>query len=139
MGMRSAEAAQAVGASAIAATVPELVGADMTAQMLALWVLAAMGICTIADIAVPPGASRGKVAIRYAASVVVTLAASYTASAAVHIYWPEWREHIWAVRFGTCIVAGMFLHRFIAAAPTILSDFLDYARSRRGGGGAAGS
>jgi hypothetical protein len=61
-------------------------------------------------------------------------------SAVVHVYYPEWREHVWAVRFGTCIVAGMLLHRVIAAAPKIVSELWADIRHRvRGGGGAAGS
>lgn len=115
--MRQADSAQLAAVGVLGASAPELMG-----PMGWLWVLAAMGICTIADIMVPPGAGRATVAARYLASVAVTLAASYTASAAVEIYLPEWRGHVWAARFGAVVVAGIVLHPLIAAAPRLLSE-----------------
>jgi len=117
MGTRSTDAAQLMGAGMLSAAAPELMS-----QMSVLWVLAAMGICTIADSMVPAGAGRGRVAVRYLASVAVTLAASYAASAAVEIYFPEWRGHVWAVRFGAAVLVGIVLHPVIAAAPRVLAQ-----------------
>lgn len=134
MTTRHAEAAQLAAAGILGASAPELMG-----PMGWLWVLAAMGICTIADIMVPPGAGRATVAARYLASVAVTLAASYTASAAVHIYLPEWRDHVWAARFGAVVIAGIVLHPLISAAPRLLSELWTAILDRVRGGGAARS
>lgn len=132
--MRQAEAAQLAAAGIAGATAPELLG-----PMGWLWVLAAMGICTLADIMVPPGAGRATVAARYVASVAVTLAASYTASAAVEIYLPEWRGHVWAARFGAVVMAGIVLHPLIAATPRLLAELWSAVLDRVRGGGAARS
>lgn len=136
MTIRGTDATQLAAAGMLGATVPELFG-----PMALLWVFAAMGICTIADSMVPPGAGRVKVAFRYMASVIVTLSVSYTASAWVEIYWPEWRPHVWAVRFGAVVLVGAILHPMIAAAPKVVpkmlselwTAFMDRVRGRTAG------
>lgn len=128
---RHAETAQLVAVGMAGAAAPELMG-----PMGWLWVLAAMGICTLADIRVPPGSGRAAVAARYLASVAVTLVASYTASAAVEIYLPEWRAHVWAARFGAVVVAGIVLHPLIAAAPKLLAELWAAILDRVRGGAA---
>jgi hypothetical protein len=109
-----------VVAQAVAAVVaPQLVGPEVV-----LWVLAALGICTLAETTTPAATSRWRLAARYLASVTVTLGASYTAAAAVGIYAPEWRGSLMAVQMGAVIVAGVLLHPLIANAPRLLAALI---------------
>jgi hypothetical protein len=114
---KSPEAAQAVAGALAAAVAPQLVGPEVV-----LWVLAALGICTLAETTTPAATSRWRLAARYLASVTVTLGASYTAAAAVGIYAPEWRGSLMAVQMGAVIVAGVLLHPLIAISPRLLAE-----------------
>lgn len=107
------------GASgALVGAVAPLIGGPETI----LWVMAAMGMCSLGDVMAPPADGRWRLAVRYLASVAVTLSASYTASAWVAIEWPEWHEHMMAVRIGSALVAGLLLHPIVALAPRMLAD-----------------
>lgn len=125
MAVKHFDPAQAAAASLVGVAAPELMEPEAI-----IWVMAAMGVCTLTDAVVQPGASRPMLAARYLGSVAVTLAASYAASAAVHIYWPEWRGHEWAVRIAAAIAAGLVLHPLVAAAPAIMRDVWDAVLSR---------
>jgi hypothetical protein len=104
-----------------------------------LWAMAAMGICSLADVMAPPASTRWRLATRYAASVAVTLAASYTAAAWVVLTWPQWGPHQMAVRIGAALAAGLLLHPVIALAPRLLEQgwgaVLDRVRGRAAGSG----
>jgi hypothetical protein len=75
-------------------------------------------------------------AVRYLASVALTLAASWAAATVVTLYNPEWRGEMWAVRMLAALAAGLFLHPVIAASPRLLGDLsafvIDWVRGRTG-------
>lgn len=119
---RAADAVQGASAVLAGVVVPQVLGPESV-----LWVLAAMGICSLADAAAPVTPSRWRLAARYCASVVVTLAASYAAGAWVTHTWPEWHGDLWPVRIGAAIVAGLSLHPLVALAPAAVARLVNTA------------
>lgn len=115
MAKEMADAVQGASAVLAGAVAPMVAGPESL-----LWVLAAMGICSLADAAAPATPSRWRLATRYFASVSVTIGASYTATAYVLMTWPEWSTHLWPVRIGAAIAAGLILHPVVALAPSIV-------------------
>jgi 4-hydroxybenzoate polyprenyltransferase len=116
-GTRTSDATQAAAGIVAGLAAPELLGNEAL-----LWVLAALGICSLADVAAPPSKSRMQLAVRYLSSVAVTLAASWVAATIATFYNPEWRGELWTVRIAAALVAGMFLHPMIAASPRLLNN-----------------
>ena len=114
---KAAEALQGASAALAGAVAPQMMGPEAL-----LWVLAAMGMCSLADVMAPAVPSRYSLATRYLASVAVTLAASYAAGAWVSHEIPAWRDELWAVRITAALAAGLVLHPVVAMAPRLLGD-----------------
>jgi hypothetical protein len=114
---KTAEAVQAASAALAGAVAPQLIGPEAL-----LWVLAAMGMCSLADVMAPAVPSRYRLAVRYLASVAVTLSASYVVAAVVAHEVPGWRDELWAVRICAALCAGLLLHPVVAMAPKLLGD-----------------
>jgi hypothetical protein len=106
---------QGASAALAGALAPQLLGAEA-----ALWIIAAMGMCSLGDVLAPATSDRWRLATRYCASVAVTLAASYVAAQAVAKLYPAWASELWAVRIGAALAAGLVLHPVIAMAPAVL-------------------
>jgi 4-hydroxybenzoate polyprenyltransferase len=116
-GTRTSDAVQTAAGIVAGLAAPELLGNEAL-----LWVLAALGICSLADVAAPPSKSRMQLAVRYLSSVAVTLAASWVAATIATFYNPEWRGELWTVRIAAALVAGVFLHPVIASSPRLAGD-----------------
>lgn len=97
-----------------------------------LWVLAALGMCSLGDTLAAPVNGRWRLASRYSASVCVTLAASYSAAAILAMHWPEYQSVIWPVRIGSALASGVLLHPLVAMVPGILRGAWEYVLRRAG-------
>jgi hypothetical protein len=115
MATKTADVMHGASAALAGALAPQLLGAEAV-----LWVLAALGMCSLGDVLAPATSDRWRLASRYVASVAVTLAASYSVGQAVARTWPQWADELWAVRIGAALVAALVLHPVIAMAPAAL-------------------
>jgi multisubunit Na+/H+ antiporter MnhG subunit len=126
---KAADVVQAASGALAGAIAPDVMGPEGL-----LWVVAALGICSLADVMTPAAAGRARLAARYLASVAVTLSASYVAAAWVLREVPAWRGDLWAVRIGAALLAGLLLHPVIAMAPRMVTDLwaalLDWLRGK---------
>jgi hypothetical protein len=128
MATKAADVMHGASAALAGALAPQLLGAEAV-----LWVLAALGMCSLGDVLAPATSDRWRLASRYVASVAVTLAASYAAAQAVGRLWPEWAGELWAVRIGAALAAGLVLHPVIAMAPAMLRHAWRVVLGRWGG------
>ena len=98
-----------------------------------LWVLAAVGVCSLADVLAPKARSGWHLGVRYLSSVAVTMAASHVAAAWVSINYPEWAAHGMEVRIGAALAAGVFLHPVISSVPAFVTLARNAFMRRLGG------
>ena len=130
--VKVADVVQGTSAALAGALAPQLLGAEAV-----LWVLAALGMCSLGDVLAPATEDRWRLACRYVASVAVTLAASYAAGQGVARMYPDWAGELWAVRIAAALAAALVLHPVIAMAPVVLRGVWRVALRRLGGGGAS--
>jgi len=127
MAMKTADAVHGASAALAGALAPQLLGAEAV-----LWIIGAMGMCSLGDVLAPAAQDRWRLATRYLASVAVTLAASYSVAQAVAAQWPAWAGQLWAVRIGAALVAGLVLHPVVALAPRMVGGFWRVVLGRLG-------
>lgn len=131
MAAKTADVVQGASAALAGALAPQLLGAEA-----ALWIIAAMGMCSLGDVLAPATNDRWRLATRYCASVAVTLAASYAAAQAVAKLYPAWASELWAVRIGAALASALVLHPLIAMAPQVLGQLWRAVLRRIGGANA---
>lgn len=121
---RAADAIIAASAPIAATLAPAVLGPEAL-----LWVLAALGVCSLADAATAATSSRLRVVGRYLASVAVTLPASWAGGELAQAWVPALAGHLWAARIAAAVVVGMALHPLIAAAPDLMRRAFEAALS----------
>lgn len=117
MAQKEVDLAQAVAAAVTGVSLSQFAGPESI-----WWLIVSLAACSLADMAVEATQSRLKLFRRYLASVVVTMAASYGLTAALLIYSPEWRDHLWAARLLTALGVGLGLHMLLPRIPDMFSD-----------------
>ena len=130
---RAADALTAASAAIAGTLAPSVIGADAL-----LWVLAALGVCSLADAATAATSSRLRVVGRYLASVAVTLPASWAGGELAQAWVPALVGHLWAARIAAAVLVGLALHPVIAAAPDLMRRGIEWALGwlpQRGGTG----
>jgi hypothetical protein len=121
---RAADALTAASAALAGVVVPQVLGPEAL-----LWVLAALGVCSLADVATSATSSRLRILGRYLASVAVTIPASWAAGELAAVWLPAVAGHVWAVRIGAALAAGVLLHPLVAAAPDLMRGLIGAALS----------
>ena len=119
---RAADALTAASAAIAGTLAPQVLGPEAL-----LWVLAALGICSLADAATAATYSRLRIVGRYLASVSVTLPTSWAAGELAGAWLPQLGGHLWAARIGAALIVGLALHPLIAAAPDLMRRVVEWA------------
>lgn len=124
MAPREQDVLQAVAAALTGVALPQIVSLEVL-----WWLIVATAACSFADMGVTAAKGRGRLALRFAASVAVTMAASNAIAKGVVIYRPEWHGHADTLRTVAALVVGVGLHRALAAFPDAAADVWGVAMS----------